>query len=50
MLIMAGGKGKRLRPYTRKIPKPLLPVNGKPIIERIRYNDIYIIMLNLFLL
>ena len=35
MLIMAGGKGKRLRPYTNKIPKPLLPVNGKPIIERI---------------
>ena len=35
MLIMAGGKGKRLRPYTYKIPKPLLPVNGKPIIERI---------------
>ena len=35
MLIMAGGKGKRLRPFTNKIPKPLLPVNGKPIIERI---------------
>ena len=34
MLIMAGGKGKRLRPFTNKIPKPLLPVNGKPIIER----------------
>ena len=35
MLIMAGGKGKRLRPFTKKIPKPLLPVNGVPIIERI---------------
>ncbi len=35
MLIMAGGKGKKLRPYTNKIPKSLLPVNGKPIIERI---------------
>ena len=35
MWIMAGGKGKRLRPFTQKIPKPLLPVNGKPIIERI---------------
>jgi len=35
MLIMAGGKGKRLRPFTNKIPKPLLPINGKPIIERI---------------
>jgi len=35
MLIMAGGKGKRLRPFTKKLPKPLLPINGKPIIERI---------------
>ena len=35
MVIMAGGLGKRLRPYTKKIPKPLLPINGKPIIERI---------------
>ena len=35
MFIMAGGLGKRLRPYTKKIPKPLLPINGKPIIERI---------------
>ena len=35
MIIMAGGVGKRLRPFTKKIPKPLLPVNGKPIIEQI---------------
>ena len=35
VIVLCGGKGKRLRPYTRKIPKPLLPVNGKPIIERI---------------
>jgi len=35
MLIMAGGKGKRLRPFTKKTPKPLLPINGVPIIERI---------------
>ena len=35
LLIMAGGKGKRLRPFTKKIPKPLLNVDGKPIIERI---------------
>ena len=35
LLIMAGGKGKRLRPFTKKIPKPLLPVDGKPIIEKI---------------
>lgn len=35
MVIMAGGQGKRLRPYTDKCPKPLLPVGGKPILEHI---------------
>lgn len=30
---MAGGKGKRLMPLTEKIPKPLLKVGDKPIIE-----------------
>ena len=35
MLIMAGGKGLRLRPLTKKTPKPLLIVNKKPIIEHI---------------
>jgi dTDP-glucose pyrophosphorylase len=32
-IIMAGGEGKRLRPLTEKIPKPLLPIGGKSIIE-----------------
>lgn len=32
-LIMAGGRGQRLRPYTDNVPKPLLPVGDKPIIE-----------------
>jgi len=32
-LIMAGGRGERLRPLTDTIPKPLLPIGGKPIIE-----------------
>lgn len=32
-ILMAGGKGKRLRPLTEKTPKPLLKVGGKPIIE-----------------
>jgi NDP-sugar pyrophosphorylase family protein len=35
MVIMAGGMGKRLRPYTENCPKPLLPVAGKPILEHI---------------
>lgn len=33
-VLMAGGKGERLRPLTEKIPKPLLPVGNKAIIDR----------------
>ena len=29
---MAGGKGSRLEPYTKVLPKPLLPINDKPVI------------------
>ena len=32
-IILAGGQGTRLRPYTSVLPKPLVPVNGKPILE-----------------
>ena len=32
-LILVGGKGTRLKPYTNIIPKPLLPVGEKPILE-----------------
>ena len=32
-VIMAGGKGTRLRPLTNHTPKPLLKIGGKPIIE-----------------
>ncbi len=32
-VMMAGGKGERLRPLTEKTPKPLLPVGGKAIID-----------------
>ncbi|OIO68558.1 MAG: nucleotidyl transferase [Zetaproteobacteria bacterium CG12_big_fil_rev_8_21_14_0_65_55_1124] len=35
MVIMAGGQGTRLRPYTKNCPKPLLLVRGKPILEHI---------------
>ncbi len=32
-ILMAGGKGERLKPLTEKTPKPLLPVGGKAIID-----------------
>lgn len=48
-VIMAGGKGKRLLPLTKKIPKPLVKIKNKPMIEviikkilRDQFNKIYI--------
>lgn len=35
MVIMAGGMGTRLRPFTEDCPKPMLPVAGKPMLEHI---------------
>jgi len=35
VIIMAGGKGTRLQPLTNVIPKPLIPVGGKPIVHRL---------------
>jgi len=34
-VIMAGGYGTRLRPLTEELPKPMLPVNGRPLMGRI---------------
>ncbi|MEO1537197.1 MAG: nucleotidyltransferase family protein [Pseudomonadota bacterium] len=35
IVLMAGGLGTRLRPLTETVPKPMLPVGGKPILEQI---------------
>ncbi|MSQ06394.1 MAG: nucleotidyltransferase family protein [Dehalococcoidia bacterium] len=32
-LVLAGGKGERLRPLTDTLPKPMVPLGGKPILE-----------------
>lgn len=37
-LILVGGKGTRLKPYTTSIPKPLLPVGDRPILEIILFQ------------
>ena len=49
MVVMAGGKGSRMAPFTNILPKPLIPINNQPVIERIinsfhahGKNDIYI--------
>src|SRR2546426_9780852 len=32
-IVLAGGKGTRLRPYTVVLPKPLMPIGDYPILE-----------------
>ena len=41
VVVMAGGKGTRLYPYTKILPKPLIPIGDIPIMERIinRFRD-----------
>lgn len=33
VVVMAGGKGTRLDPFTKILPKPLIPIGNKPVIE-----------------
>ncbi len=40
VVLMAGGDGERLRPLTEDLPKPLIPVGRKPVLETILENFI----------
>ncbi len=33
VVILAGGKGERLRPFTKGVPKPMIRINKKPLVE-----------------
>jgi glucose-1-phosphate thymidylyltransferase len=35
IIIPMAGMGKRMRPYTLTVPKPLIPIAGKPIVQRL---------------
>jgi hypothetical protein len=47
VVIMAGGLGTRLYPYTKILPKPLIPIGEIPIVEHI-INDFYDYSINRF--
>src|SRR5947209_8721052 len=32
-VVLAGGQGTRLRPYTAVLPKPLLPIGDRPVLD-----------------
>ena len=49
VVILAGGLGSRIKEYTKTIPKPMIKVHGKPLIEHIMkhysnfgFNEFYI--------
>jgi len=37
-VILAGGKGLKMRPFTYEMPKAMIPVNGRPVLEHIIEN------------
>jgi glucose-1-phosphate cytidylyltransferase len=34
-VLLCGGKGERLRPFTEHLPKPLVPLNGRPLLQHL---------------
>ena len=49
-MLLAAGRGERMRPLTDATPKPLLPVGGKPliewVIERLKLADVVDLVVN----
>jgi len=37
VVILAGGFGTRAYPYTEYLPKPMMPVGGKPILRHVNH-------------
>ena len=37
-VVLAGGAGTRLRPYTTVLPKPLMPVGDRPVLDIVLRN------------
>lgn len=50
-MILAAGEGRRMRPLTDMVPKPMLPVGGRPLVERLisllRDHGVHEIAINL---
>jgi dTDP-glucose pyrophosphorylase len=49
IFILAGGKGERLMPFTSILPKPLIPINGTPILKLIIDNFNFETTKNIFI-
>ena len=49
-VILAGGRGERLRPLTDKIPKPMVPINGTPFLDYLINSIIQVGIKNILIL
>ena len=49
VIILAGGKGERLKPLTKSLPKPLIKLEGRTIIEHIIFFFLRIKLIKLLL-